>query len=168
MNFRITVCSHHVRDIILSPNIAPQPILDDDKKQLVFVILDTTKHSRRLYFTCIDVDQKDHIIALNDDGCASKWEYSLSCLGKIKVGYLLPLKQHFYTIVTILNTHRLFRTLIKMVETNANSIHLFYHLFYHLLHCYYLHSFQQFLHSFQNILRLDKTQIEAVFGVCEC
>ncbi len=164
MNLRITVRSNHVRDIILSPNITPQPILDDDEKQLVFVILDTTELSRRLYFTCIDAGQKDHVIASNDDGCTSKWKLLLSCLASMKIGYPVPLELHLYPIVTILNTHKLFITLIKMVKTNAH----FSHLLHHLLRVYYLHTFQQSLHSFQNILRLDKTQIEVVSGVCEC
>ena len=131
----MTVSSNYLRDIILSPNIAPQLISENDKKLLVVMIFETVKHSKSLYITCVDVDQKNHVIAPSDDGCAPNWEDLFSYLAYIKVGYFLSIEQQFYSIIIVFNTDDFFLTLIERDETNAYFNHLFYYL---LLITYYL------------------------------
>lgn len=157
MKFWDVDSSNNVRDIILSLNVAPQPIHDNDKKQIVFVILETVKPHKMLHANRIIVSQENNTSASDDHGFALKWKNLFSYWSIIKLGYSWPYEQHTYSTITLLKAYLYILLQIKKVETDSYL--------YRFFQCYFQQCFQNYQPHY---LSLSETQVEVVIGFSEC
>jgi c-di-GMP-related signal transduction protein len=137
----------------LSLNVAPQPIYDNDKKQIVFVIFETVNPHKMPHANRIIVSQEGNASASDDYEFALKWKDLFSYWSIIKLGYSWPYEQHIYSTITLLKAYFYILLQIEKVGTDSQ----------------FCRSFQQrFQHYQPHYLSLCETQVEVVIGVSKC
>jgi c-di-GMP-related signal transduction protein len=141
----------------LSLNVAPQPIYDNDKKQIVFVIFETVNPHKMPHANRIIVSQEGNASASDDYEFALKWKDLFSYWSIIKLGYSWPYEQHIHSTITLLKAYFYILLQIEKVGTDSQFCRSFQ-----------LYFQQRFQHYQPHYLSLGETQVEVVIGVSKC
>jgi len=138
-------------------NVAPQPIYDNDKKQIVFVILETVKPHKELNVNRIILSQAGNASASDDYGVTLNWKDLFSYWFIIKLGYSWPYDQHIYSTIIILKAYFYILLQVEKVGTGSHFCRAFQRYFQ-----------QRFQHYQPHYLSLGETQVEVVIGFSKC
>ena len=125
----------------MSLYVAKQPIVDEDKKQLVVLIHKTSKRDKRPFATCTGFKKKGFSTTLGDYRHAPQCKIFFVFFRIMKLINSLLSELFFQQNISMLTPSPLIQSLIRKVRINTN---------------------------FQHPLNIRAVQTGAVLGVCEC
>ena len=141
----------------MSLNVAPQPIFNNDKKQIVFVMYETFKLHKLLHINRIIVSQEGDTSVSDDHEFTFKWEDLFSYWSIIKLGCSWPCEQHVYSTITLLKANFYILLQIEKVGTYTQIYRAFQRYFQ-----------QRFQHYQPHYSGLGEAKVEVVIGVSKC